>query len=81
MQAPAFPANVAEAMNFYQVKGLIHGLSKIMAAYPTRTAVLGDFRFEYEKEPPGCQAYPWYDRRFFKGHTSIECYVQGLVPS
>ena len=67
------PANVAEAVNFYQSKGVIHGRSKIMAADPARTAVLGNFRFEYEKEPAECRAYPWYDRLFFKGHTSIEC--------
>ena len=39
----------------------------------TRTAVLGNFRLEYQKEPPDRQAYSWYDRLFFKGHTSIEC--------
>jgi hypothetical protein len=67
------PANVAEAVNFYQSKGLIRGRSKIKAADPTRTAVLGNFRLEYQKEPPDCHAYPWYDRLFLKGHTSIEC--------
>jgi hypothetical protein len=67
------PDNVAEAVNFYQIKGVIHGRSKIVAADPTRTKVLGNFRFQYEKEPAECHAYPWYDRLFFKGHTSIEC--------
>lgn len=67
------PANVAEAVNFYQTKGLIHGRSKIIAADPARTALLGNFRSEYQKEPAECHAYPWYDRLFFKGHTSIEC--------
>lgn len=23
--------------------------------------------------PAECSVYPWYDRLFFKGHTSIEC--------
>ncbi|HXW90306.1 MAG TPA: hypothetical protein VEK33_07145 [Terriglobales bacterium] len=67
------PANVAEAVNFYQSKGIIHGRSKIMAADPARTAVLGNFRFEYEKVPAECHAYPWYARLFLKGHLSIEC--------
>jgi hypothetical protein len=67
------PVNVAEAVNFYQSKGLIRGRSKIKVADPTRTAVLGNFRLEYQTEPPECHAYPWYDRLFFKGHTSIEC--------
>jgi len=67
------PANVSEAVNFYQAKGLIHGRSEIIAADPTRTAVLGNFRSEYQKAPAECHTYPWYDRLFFKGHTSIEC--------
>lgn len=67
------PANVAEAVNFYQTRGIVHGLSKIRAADPSRTMILGNFRFTYEKEPAGCRAYPWYDRLLFKGHTAIEC--------
>jgi hypothetical protein len=67
------PANVSEAINFYQTKGIIHGRSKITAADPTRTLVLGNFRFEYEKQPAECHVYPWYDRLLFKGHISIEC--------
>lgn len=67
------PANVAEAINFYQAKGIIHGRTEIVADDPNRTAVLGNFRLEYKEEPAECRAYPWYDRLFFKGHTSIEC--------
>jgi len=67
------PANVAEAVNFYQAKGPIHGRSEIIAADPARTAVLGNFRSEYQKLPAECHAYPWYNRLLFKGHTSIEC--------
>ncbi|MBV8051306.1 MAG: hypothetical protein JOZ80_08970 [Acidobacteriaceae bacterium] len=67
------PANVAEAINFYQRKGLIHGRREIVAADPVRTAVLGNFQFEYKKTPAECRAYPWYNRLLFKGHTSIEC--------
>jgi hypothetical protein len=67
------PANVAEAVNFYQSKGIIHGRPRIVAADPVHTAVLGNFQFEYKKEPAECHAYPWYNRLLFKGHTSIEC--------
>ena len=67
------PANVSEAINFYQPDGIVHGRSQIMAADPKRTRILGNLRFKYEKEPDECRAYPWYDRLFFRGHTAIEC--------
>jgi hypothetical protein len=67
------PANVAEAMNFYQPDGVVHGRSRITAEDPSRTAILGNVRFKYRKEPAECRAYPWYDRVFFKEHTAIEC--------
>lgn len=67
------PENVSEAINFYQNKGIIRGCPRIVATNAARTAVLGNFHFNYEKEPTECHAYPWYDRLFFKGHTSIEC--------
>ncbi len=67
------PANVVEAANFYQTHGFLHGRTRISAADPSRTKILGNFRFTYEKEPAECRAYPWYDRLLFKGHTSIEC--------
>ncbi len=67
------PDNVAEAVNFYQTGGILHGRSKIRPADPSRTMILGNFRFTYEKEPAECRAYPWYDRLLFKGHTAIEC--------
>ena len=67
------PANVAEAMNFYQTRGFLHGRPAITAADPLRTKILGNVRLTYEKAPPECRAYPWYDRLLFKGHTAIEC--------
>jgi hypothetical protein len=67
------PANVAEAMNFYQPDGVVHGRSRITAEDPSRTTILGNVRFKYRKEPAECRAYPWYDRVFFKEHTAIEC--------
>ena len=67
------PANVAEAMNFYQTRGWLHGRPAITAADPSRTKILGNVRLRYEKAPRECSAYPWYDRLLFKGHTAIEC--------
>jgi hypothetical protein len=56
------PANLAEAVNFYQSKSMIHGRAKIVAANPSRTAILGNFNFTYQKEADACRVYPWYDR-------------------
>jgi hypothetical protein len=67
------PPNVAEAINFYQTGGILHGRSRIRAADLSRTRILGNFRLTYEKEPAECRAYPWYDRLLFMGHTAIEC--------
>jgi hypothetical protein len=67
------PANVARAANFYQADGLVHGQSAIRAADPTRTKIIGNFRFEYKASPYTCTEYPWYDRVFVKTHTQIEC--------
>jgi hypothetical protein len=67
------PANVAEAANFYQPNGLLHGQPKIRAADPTRTRIIGNFRFDYKATSYNCDDYPWYDRIFVKAHTQIEC--------
>lgn len=67
------PTNVARAANFYQPYGLIHGLSNIRAADPTRTSIIGNFRFDYKSSSYDCAGYPWYDRVFVKSHTQIEC--------
>jgi hypothetical protein len=67
------PANVADAANFYQVEGFLHGQSEIRAADPTRTHILGNFRFDYKANPIRCPQYPWYDRLIMKPHIEIEC--------
>jgi hypothetical protein len=67
------PANVQEAVNFYQPDGLLHGEPAIQAEDPTRTRILGNYRFEYGSMPYDCQNYPWYDRWLTKQHTEIEC--------
>ena len=67
------PANVAEAANFYQTDGLLHGTAQIRAEEIARTRILGNFRYEYKKKSLSCDNYPWYDRMFTKYHTQIEC--------
>jgi hypothetical protein len=67
------PANVAQAINFYQLDGLLHGKPEIRAADPARTRILGNFRSEYRSRPLTCGQYPWYDRTFMKPHIQIEC--------
>ncbi len=67
------PANVREAVNFYQPNGILHGLAEIRAADETRTRILGNFRFDYKSKSIRCAKYPWYDRVFAKYHTQIEC--------
>ena len=67
------PANVAQAANFYQPHGIVHGDHDIRAADPARTRIIGNFQFNYEKSSLNCPKYPWYDRIFVKPHTQIEC--------
>jgi hypothetical protein len=67
------PANVAQAANFYQADGFLHGESEIRAADASRTKIIGNFRFSYGETPYNCSGYPWYTRVFMKAHTQIEC--------
>lgn len=67
------PANVGQAVNFYQPHGIVHGRPQIQAADPARTEILGNFRYDYKSNPVRCEGYPWYDRILVKAHTEIEC--------
>src|SRR5579863_8625760 len=67
------PANVAEAANFYQAEGLLHGQAAIRAVEGASTRILGNFRIAYGEKALNCESYPWYDRVFLKYHTEIEC--------
>lgn len=67
------PPNVAEAINFYQTRGLVHGCRAIQAADPNRTRILGNYRFEYKSQPVGCGSYSWASRHFFKTHEAMDC--------
>jgi hypothetical protein len=67
------PANVAQAINFYQLDGMLHGQPQIRAANPARTRILGNFRSDYKAKTLSCGQYPWWDRLFMKPHIQIEC--------
>jgi hypothetical protein len=67
------PPNVAQAANFFQLDGFLHGRAQIRAADPSRTRILGNFRSSYKSKPFACGQYPWYDRAFMKPHIQIEC--------
>lgn len=79
------PANVAQAVNFYQPDGLVHGRPMIRAADPQRTEILGNFRYDYSAKPVACPGYSWVARAFEKTHIEIECdpdvlgRVEGLI--
>jgi pimeloyl-ACP methyl ester carboxylesterase len=68
------PPNVAAAVNYYQPHGLIHGRREIKAADPSRTEILGNYRFDYRQTPVHCDsALSWYDRLLTPGHAQSEC--------
>lgn len=67
------PANVAQAANFYQPDGILHGRPLIRAADPARTKIIGNFRFDYKANPVRCDQYPLRNRILTKEHTEIEC--------
>jgi hypothetical protein len=67
------PANVAQAVNFYQLNGFVHGQNKISAVDPTKTKIIGNFEFNYGATRYSCTDYPWYDRLLANAHTQIEC--------
>jgi hypothetical protein len=66
------PANVAQAINFYQLDRLLHGRRMIIATDPLRTRILGNFQSRYDARPVNCAGYPWYARIFMKPHIEIE---------
>jgi hypothetical protein len=66
------PANVENAVNFYQSRGLLHGRSEILAKDPSRTNIIGNFEMTYDDHPVDCKEFPWYSRMFTKPHIEIE---------
>ena len=67
------PSNVAQAVNFYESDGFLHGEPQIRAADASRTQIVGNYRFSYAASPYNCTNFPWYARIFMRAHTQIEC--------
>jgi pimeloyl-ACP methyl ester carboxylesterase len=67
------PDNVAEAVNFYQPHGIIHGRKQITAADPAKTEILGNYLMDYKKNPVQCPEASWAERFFTSGHMQSEC--------
>jgi hypothetical protein len=77
------PANVGQAVNFYQLNGLLHGRREILAADASRTQILGNFQVDYKTKRVNCEGFPWYAQMFMNSHIKIECdpVVWGKVES
>jgi hypothetical protein len=67
------PDNVAQAVNFYQTQGIIHGRRLITAADSARTEILGNYLLDYKKDPVECPESSWFDHVFTPGHMQSEC--------
>jgi len=67
------PANVEQAVNFYQRNGLLHGRRQIRAADGFRTQILGNFQVDYKSRRVTCDGFPWYAQMFMSPHIEIEC--------
>jgi hypothetical protein len=66
------PANVTQAVNYYQSDGILHGRSQIRAADGSRTRILGNFRFDYKKRQVSSAGFPWYAKILMRPHIEIE---------
>jgi pimeloyl-ACP methyl ester carboxylesterase len=67
------PDNVAEAVNFYQPHGIVHGRARITAADPAKTEILGNYRVDYKQHPVACENFSWWNRVLTPGHMQSEC--------
>lgn len=66
------PPNVQDAINFYQLDGLLHGRSSIQAANPKLTTIMGNYESSYKSHPVSLAGFSWYARAFMKPHIEIE---------
>lgn len=66
------PPNAADAINFYQTKGPLHGRQKIIAADPELTTILGNIQMGYTWSAINCSNYNWFVRTFDRPHHEIE---------
>jgi len=72
----ALPPNVRYAANLFQTSGrFIKGENPIRASDPTRTRILGNWRFDYD-QPPGSEIpihdLPWWKTIFRAAHAKMD---------
>ena len=67
------PPNVAEAMNFFQPDGMLHGRKLIRAENPGKTKIIGNYELSYKHTSLSCKGYPWRQKLFAREHMYIEC--------
>lgn len=67
------PPNVARAASLFQRNGfLISGEAPIVAEDPLKTAILGNFEFDYRQNKIDTSAVPWHKKVFREAHTKME---------
>jgi hypothetical protein len=67
------PANVAKAANLFQTNGMfIQGESKILADDPSKTAILGNFKFDYADKEIDLSQVSWMKKAFRSAHTKMD---------
>jgi hypothetical protein len=67
------PPNVARAANLFQRDGLIiKGEREIRAEDPTKTTIVGNFKFDYEGKKIDLSEVSWLKRLFQAAHTKMD---------
>jgi hypothetical protein len=66
------PANVRQAINFYQSQSLLHGRSRIRAEDPARTDIIGNIHMWYRSRRISCSNFRPIARLFNRSHLEIE---------
>jgi pimeloyl-ACP methyl ester carboxylesterase len=67
------PANVALAANFFQRDGLIiKGEREIRPQEPSRTTIIGNFKFDYSGKKIDLSQVSWLKRLFQAAHTKMD---------
>lgn len=66
------PPNVALAANLFQRDGLIKGEREIRAEDPSRTTIVGNYKFDYSGKKIDLSEVSWLKRLFQAAHTKMD---------
>lgn len=67
------PTNVANAVNLYQKNGwIIRGEPEIRAEDPAKTAIIGNFKYDYSQKQIDISNVPFMKKVFRVAHTRME---------